>query len=456
MVSIPPQTIGFTCPSCGASIPADIWRIVDVGQNHDLKRQFLRGQINVVTCPHCSQRTAVATTLAYHDPDKELYLILLPHELGLSGEEQEKTIGELTNALMTALPAEKRKGYLFQPKTFFTMRTLQQEVLRADGITPEMIQDQTERSQLIRELLAREGDDEALRVAVQEKKDQLDYKFFLLLTASIDDAKEEGDQTLADQLTALRTKLQELLQAPKISPGEETQREITVEELVEALLSGQTQEDFKTVVAIARPAFDYQFFQTLTGQIEAAQRQGEEERAKELTKLRSKILDTVDELDQEAREAMERATKLLRDILDSEDLRAAAQEKLEQMDTAFLSVLEANIVAAEKAGQEELSEKLKNLKEHVLSILEARMPPEMRLINQLLATEESGDRRKLFHEHQDLVNQQFLEVVKLVTQDLRLRNQETAAKRLDEILKEIEAILQKRTDNASAAPEHAE
>jgi len=39
----------------------------------------------------------VATTLAYHDPDRELFLVLVPTELGLSAEDQEKTIGELTN-----------------------------------------------------------------------------------------------------------------------------------------------------------------------------------------------------------------------------------------------------------------------------------------------------------------------------------------------------------------------
>lgn len=453
MASISPQTIAVTCPGCGAPISAEVWQIVDVGQSPDLKRQLLRGQINVITCPHCSRLTAVGTPLAYHDPKKELFLVLLPTELGLSGEDQEKTIGELTNALMNSLPAEQRKGYLFQPKTFFSMQSLSEEILRADGITDQMMQDQMEKSQLLQELLAHVDDDASLKTLVEEKKAQLDYEFFWLLTASIDQAGQEGEQTLAEHLAALRTKLLELVQPPGVSPLEDMPETVTRDELVEQLLSVKENDQLKTLVAVARPLLDYQFFQMLTGQIEAAEGQGEKEHARELTELRTKILDTVDELDQEAREALAGAAKLLRQMLEGDDIKAAAEESMEQIDAAFLTVLEANIRAADEAGQAEMADKLKKLKEHVVSLLEAQMPPEMRLINQLLSTEESEERHRLLHEHQDLVNEQFLELVKLVTEDQRLQNQEAAAERLRDIAQEIEAMLQAGRDHASPPPE---
>lgn len=449
-MKISPERIGISCPACASPISADVWRIVDVGQEPDLKRQFLRGQLNVASCPHCSHRTAVATTLAYHDPDKELFLVLVPTELGLSAEDQEKTIGELTNLLMTSLPPEQRKGYLFQPRTFFSTQSLMEEILRADGITGEMMQNQMQKSQLVRELLAAQGDEGSLKSLVEEKRDQLDYEFFMVLTASIDQAKEDGDETLAEQLSALRTTLQELLQPAAVPSLEDLGGEITREELIEELFSHRGEDQFKTLVAVARPLLDYQFFQTLTGQIESAEGQGEKERAKELTQLRSEILDLVDELDQEAKEALDRATNLLRQILDSEDMKEAAEENLEQIDAAFLSVLEANIVGADQAGEEEIAQKLKDLKEHVASLLEARMPPEIRLINQLLSTEGQDERQGLLHEHKDLIDERFLKLMEAIVDDLRAQMEESGAELLEETVKDVRAMLQAGGDDASS------
>jgi hypothetical protein len=434
--------ISLNCPACSSPITADVWQVVDVGQDPDLKRRLLRGQLNVVTCPHCSNRTAVATPLAYHDPDRSLFLILVPSQLGLSGEEQDKAIGELTNLLMNSLPAEQRKGYLFQPKTFFTMESLVSEILRAEGITDEMVQEQQQRGQLLRDLLAQTEDEEALKKLVEERKDDLDYEFFLFLTASIDQAREDGEDSLAAQLSSLRTRLQDLVSPARVPPPEGKEDVLTREELVEALFSHKDDEDFKTLIAAARPVLDYQFFQTLTGQIEAAEAQGEKEKTQELTGLRTRILDLVDELDKEAREALDRAARLLKEIVDSEDMEAAAKEHVEEIDTAFLTTLEANIIAADHSGQQEVSQKLNSLKEHVVSLLEERLPPEMRLLNQLLSAPDLDQRRKLLQDQKDLVSADFLELLRLILEDLRSQGQEEAAERLEDLIPEVEAMLQ--------------
>jgi hypothetical protein len=443
-MSVAPDRITLSCPVCSAPTTAEVWRVVDAGQQPDLKRRLLRGQLNVITCPSCSNLTAVATPLAYHDPAKELFLILLPTQLGLSGEEQEKTIGEFTNLVMNSLPAEQRKGYLFQPKTFFSMESLRSEILRADGITDEMMQEQMQKGQLVRDLLGHTEDEESFEKLLEERRSQLDYEFFLFLTATIDQAREEGDEPVAQQLTALRGKLQQFLTPEQVSPSSGLEGAITREELVQRLLSLKDTDDFKTLIAIARPVLDYQFFQTLTGQIEAAEAQGEREKAGELTELRTRILDLVDELDKEAREALNRASALLRQIVDSDDMDAAAEEKLEQIDAAFLTALEANILAAERSGQAKLLEKLNKLKEHVVSLLEARLPPEMRLLDQLASEEESEKRRILLQEQADLISEDFLKLLKLVTEDLRSQNQEEAAGRLEEMVPEVENLLKTR------------
>lgn len=448
-MKITPERIQITCSRCGSFFPAGVWRIVDVQQEPDLKRQLLRGQLNVGTCANCGHRIAVGTPLAYHDSDKELFLILVPTELNLSGDEQEKAIGELTNMLMASLPAEKRKGYLFQPRTFFSMRSLQEEILRADGVTAEMIEDQMEKSQLIQELLAQMEDEASLKTLLEERKGQLDYEFFLLLTASIEEASQEGNEALSGQLTALRAKLLELTGAPGVPLPEDMEGEMTLDELIQELVAHKDEEDFKALVAVVRPLLDYQFFQALTGQIEAAQGKGEEEQAKELAELRSKILDLVDELDRESKEAIERANTLLRQILDSEDMLAAAEENLEQIDGMALPLLELNIRASREAGQEGMAEKLQTLQEHIVSLLEARMPPEMRLINRLLSAEEAEERQELLQEGAELVDDRFLQLLKLVSQDLRRQGHQKAAEHLEESFKQVEAMLQTGSNDAS-------
>jgi hypothetical protein len=330
------------------------------------------------------------------------------------------------------------------------MQSLTQEILRADGITDEMMQDQIQKSQLVRDLLATMEDEASLKALVEEKRGQLDYEFFLVLTASIDQARDDGEKALAKQLTILRTKLQELLQPTEVSPPEAPRGEMTREELVEELFTHKEDDDFKTLVAVALPLLDYHFFQTLTGQIEAAEGQEDQGRARELTELRSEILDLVDELNQETKDALERATKLLRQILESEDMEAAAEENLEQMDAAFLTALDLNIAAADQAGEESTADKLNKLRKHVVSLLEARMPPEVRLINHLLSTEDVEGRRTLLHENRDLVDEQFLKVVQAVVEDLRAQKQGQAAELLAETAREIETMLQGGGDVAPA------
>ncbi|MFN8450295.1 MAG: hypothetical protein U0521_17340 [Anaerolineae bacterium] len=43
------------------------------------------------------------------------------------------------------LPQQSMKGYLFQPRRALTMQGLIEQVLQADGVTPEMIGEQRAR-----------------------------------------------------------------------------------------------------------------------------------------------------------------------------------------------------------------------------------------------------------------------------------------------------------------------
>jgi hypothetical protein len=451
-MKLAPAQIRTNCPACGTPITAEVWQVIDVGQEPDLKRRLLRGQLNVVDCPSCSSRVAVATPLAYHDPNRGLFLILIPTQMGLPANEQDKAIGELTNLVMNSLPPEQRKGYLFQPKTFFSMDSLLTEILRAEGVSDEMMEEQRRAAQLIQDLLAQLDDESAFAKLVEEKKESLGYGFLLFLSASIDQATEDGDEQTVQELTRLRDRLNAQL-APSRTPqaSESPEGALTREELLERLFEHRDAEMLESLVAVSRPFLDYQFFLTMTGQIETAQSQGDTERAQQLTALRTRILDLVDQLDKEAQEAVDNASALLEQILSSDDLHSAVKDHAEEIDATFLAVLEARATAAQQSPSPESAEKLASLKEQVVSLLESRLPPEMRLLNQLVSEEDLAERRELLQQQPDVVSQEFLELLNLIVEDLRAQSQEAPAERLAEIIPDVESMLQEDDDGACAA-----
>src|SRR5687767_5532912 len=134
-----PTPTTINCPSCRQPFSALLEQLIDVGLDPTAKERLLSGRVNLVTCPHCGYRGMVGTPLVYHDPDKKLAIIYVPMELNLQQTERERLIGDFTNALMRSLPEEAPKGYLLQPRTALTLQGLTEQVLEADGITPEML-----------------------------------------------------------------------------------------------------------------------------------------------------------------------------------------------------------------------------------------------------------------------------------------------------------------------------
>ena len=147
------QITPIQCPVCGAQFSAPVQSIIDVGRDPQLKAQFLQGNINVAQCPQCGTQAPMTAPLLYHDPANELALVLMPNELNLHHDDQQKIIGSLTNTLINSLTPEQRKAYLLTPKTFFTMQSLVNVVLETEGITPEMLERQKDKARLINEFL---------------------------------------------------------------------------------------------------------------------------------------------------------------------------------------------------------------------------------------------------------------------------------------------------------------
>src|SRR5690606_10637263 len=115
--------------------------------------RLLSGRTNTVLCPSCGVTSTVAAPLLYHDSAKELLISFVPMELGLPKEQQEKVMGDLMRQLTAQIPKDSFKGYLFQPRQALTMQGLVEQILQADGVTPEMMEQQRARVRLVETLL---------------------------------------------------------------------------------------------------------------------------------------------------------------------------------------------------------------------------------------------------------------------------------------------------------------
>jgi len=436
--------INVTCPVCGTPFVARIQNIVDVGRQPELKRELLQGQVNIAACPKCGQRGVLATPLLYHDPEKEQLLVFVPDQLNMQVKEREKIIGSLVNALISTVPAEQRKAYLLQPKTFFALERLMEEILQADGITKEMIEAQRQKINLIQELLAAKDNADSLKALVEQGRDKLDYEFFLLLSASIDAANQEGEARRVGQLLDLRERLLELIAPPIPEP---LPAGATRQDLIEKLLNAENKEALEGLVISNHQMVDYLFFQALTERIEALENAGDTAQAARLRDLRGEVLDVTDRLDKEVRAAQQETVALISELLASQDLDKAVTEHPEGYDALFFIILGSMMESANKMGQKDLADKLQDLRQRVVAFLEQQMPPELRLINQLLAAEYPEGTKKLLQEQADQVTEDLVAAMRAIASDLETR-QPRMARRLRDIAEQAVSLLTPTTKQA--------
>ena len=443
------QTVPVTCPNCNNRFASPVLSIIDVGQYPEAKALFLAGQINVAVCPQCGHAGRLSPPLVYHDPDEELLLTYVPAELGLPEIEQQRMIGDLTNRLISSLPAEQRKGYLLRPHTFLRLEGMIEAILEADGITPEMLKAQRSRATLLDRLMRATGE-ESCRVIAQENDDQIDFQFFQILALNLELAQTNGQEEVTKQLLTLRKQLLEWTtvghevaarEEAIAELGTEITREKLLQKLVAAALAGH-QIKVETMVAIARPAIDYLFYQQLTEQIEAAEGAGNTQKARTLGALRETVLNLTAEIDAEVQRATIQADQLLGKIMISSDIEEAIRANLDQIDELFLNAVALNLHAAEQAGRSAEVEKLELIGEILMKLIQESQPSELQLVNQLLAAEYPEGTQAVLEENRQQVTAQLLEIMKLVGDDLRQRGQEEAAQHLAQIWEQAATLVE--------------
>lgn len=402
---MPQQRVArVTCPTCSQPFQTPLEQILDVREDPQAKARVLNGIINIAQCPHCGFQGALNMPFLYHDPENEMALVYMPMETGADRDQREQIIGQLTRSVMDRLPAEERKAYLLQPEVFLTMENLTKKILKEEGVSEEMLEEQKEKAQLLQRM-AQATSDEALETIIEDNEENIDEMFFYMLARNLEIAQSVGEEESIDALRRVREKALELTttgQAIKARNDavQALREEPSREKLVELLIDTRDETTREILVAGGRPMLDYLFFQKLTSEIEAASDKDEEERLKA---LRREILETRDRLDEELRKAFEARASLLRDLVASDDPKELARRRINEIDETFLNVLGSSLQEANNRGDEESLEKLRSVWRVVMDLIEEGMPPELRLLNRLMAAEEDEEIERILEANKHLV-----------------------------------------------------
>jgi hypothetical protein len=413
-LTFPPQTIGINCPNCGTPYPAQVFSVVDAGQDPVLKTVLLSGQLNMAVCPRCGAGGPLTTPLLYHDPEHSFLGIFVPQQIPVN--EQQKVIGDLSRRLMNGLPQEARRGYMLTPKQFLSYQSLLEAVLETEGVTREMLDRQRRQIQLVEQAVIALQDPEGLRRLAAERDAEMDDDFFSLLSMLTDSSANGGDVESARELVDLRERLIELttwgqrVQKQRAAVAQ-LRADTTPAQLVDLVVAAEDERVVDALVLAGRPLVNYAFFQELTGRAEAAQQRGDADTAARLTSLRQHILEFGQRLDEAQRAAMQQYSAVLGEILSSDDIARAVAERAGYIDQNFLTVVSANLQEAEKRGATAAMRRLQEVWDTAVDMINQASPPEVRLVNQLLLAEYPGETRKLLAENRSVVTAEFIDAL---------------------------------------------
>lgn len=413
-MAYPTVQAAVQCPTCGQRTTMTIEQIIDVGQQPTQREKFLRGKVNVMSCTRCGASGPIAVPMVYHDPAHDLLLAFVPPEMQLSGEQAEKEIGRLTNMVLDQTPAEQRRGYLLNPTRVMSFDSLVERIMEAEGVSPDELRKQTQKIQVVMRMAQVAHDEQALKALIQEHQELVDYNFMVLVTMTLQQAAESHDEATVERYNTLReTLIRELNLTAEQVPSMGVEQNI--DGLIDTLLQTSPMM-MQGVVAANRPLIDYNFFLHLSQRAERSE--SADERAR-LLALRATLVEITEEMDRLAREAMERAAQQLNEILRAEDINAKIQEMYEQLDEAFLVVLSANVEQAKTQKRDDVVEVLMRIYARVVEVMEERLRPELRALNELLRMEDEGARRERLRKELAIYHPAgFIEMLEVIADDL--------------------------------------
>jgi hypothetical protein len=311
------------------------------------------------------------------------------------------------------------------------MENVVNKILEEDGVTPEMIQAQREKAELIQRMLDATSD-EVLEVIIRENDAAIDANLFRMIAMNLNMSQGRRDLAAGQKMVTLRDKLMEESTEGRALKErgdllEALRAESTREKLLELLTIAQDQAGRQALITYGQPLVDYSFFQSLTARIDGATDPEEKER---LTSLRKEILDVREELEKAAQAAYQSRAELLRDLLLSENPEKLARRRFRDMDELFMNVLAANLEEARKANNTQAVKALQALWQLTLRLVEEATPPELRLFSQLMGAKGEAEIDRVLEQNKTLVTDGLVEALEQAEASMREEGSDESADQL--------------------------
>lgn len=449
------------CSNCGTPNTVELRRIINANEDPKGKQQLLAGRINSFPCRNCGQVNRVSSPLLYHDAEKQMLIAFVPMDVAaqnqLSGKtrNEEQIVGELMNDLTSEIPKENFRAYMFNPKRALTMQGLIEQVLEADGVSPEMLQAQQERVRLV-ETFLQAGSEEELKRLVTEYDDRIDREFLQTFTLLAQQLMQDGQQQVAQQLVLIQQAVIEQASIGRHLREQQQAQEAVVQEVADRLNTLDGSEDeivaniidlalayhgdeerLQAMVGLIRPVLDETFYEELTGRMANA----DAATSAALVELRDQLQQYSQEVDQQMRGLMEQRVQMLQALLNSPNPERILQQNPEVIDDNFMQVLSANIQEAERRQDMQVAAKLRSIYETVVAMLEAQMTPELRFINELLSTESPEAEARLIAEKGGQFDEELLRTLDAVEEMMRSQGQPRFVQRIQSIRTSLQTTL---------------
>ncbi|MCL4868275.1 MAG: hypothetical protein KJ063_04855 [Anaerolineae bacterium] len=415
----------ITCPRCRTPYMADVRQIVDVGREPQLKQALLSGQLNVAVCPNCGAAGQIATPILYHDPAHQLFMVYVPQELNMPRNEQERFIGQMVQQVMNSLPQEQRKAYLLQPETVLTMKTLLERVWGTEGVTPEMLEKQRKQQELLRTLIS--ADEDVVDYLLKERGREISEEMISALRQTLSQAEQAQAEKELVKISNLLARLMQETAAGKRLQRQQTamhrlQQDVKKEsgQFTPAILAKHVianMDDPQLALAMAvtgQTALDYEFFTLLTKEVERRQKVGGDTAAAPLVHLREQLLQLYQNLQQQSRAILDQAESTLQAILNAPDKQAEIEDRIQEIDDAFMYILSGRIQQAEQRGQTIEAAALRHVHDTIIQMAEDQVPPEIRFINDLVEAGSDDAMRQVLTNNPQMVNAEMVQMLEMV------------------------------------------
>jgi hypothetical protein len=137
-----------------------------------------------------------------------------------------------------------------------------------------------------------------------------------------------------------------------------------------------------------------------------------------LSSLRTQILEKIEEIDklQEARAT--EASAVLKSLAEADDLDQAIKQALPMVDELFLSILQANIRAAQERKDQASEKRLREVDQRLREIIRESLPPGLQLAQKILELTDLEEIQAMLEDHVEQIDQDMLGALMSTSQRL--------------------------------------